>query len=168
MYDNVSEQEPAWPQPKREQMVQLLEESCQQVRNLPSKRAGRPAKVSWSHLCLAILLCFLRGWNTQLEVWRLIGSQRLGGFAAPWASQVYAVDASTLDRLGRFLPWLRPVAEGDKAGLGARSARCWMCAGNNGCGCSSGRMPRPIARSMSCPCSKRSRPGPCCSLIGGI
>lgn len=162
-YDNVSEQEPRWPQVNREQMVQLLEESCQQVSRPPRKRAGRPAKVSWSHLCLALLLCFLRGWNTQLEVWRLLGSQRLGGFApvqvcdqtiynrleragtwlywlfeqvsawlgtrlegwedrrlAPWASQVYAADASTLDRLGRFLPWLRPVAEGDKAGLGGQ------------------------------------------------
>lgn len=31
---------------------------------------------------------------------------------APWASAVYAADASTLDRLGRYLPWLRQLATG--------------------------------------------------------
>ena len=103
------------------------------------------------------MLCFLRGWNAQLEVWQLIGSERLGGFApvkvsdqaiysrieraamplqwlagtrerlaagtsgspledrrlAPWATAVYAADASTLDQMSRFLPWLRQLSEGD-------------------------------------------------------
>src|ERR1700730_1686728 len=160
MYDSVSEQEPRWPQPEPKQVLQVVEESCQQLAWPQNKHAGRPAKVSWSHLCLGILLCFVRGWNAQLEVWRLIGSERLGDFApvkvcdqaiynrieragtslqwvfeqvsawlrtrqqqwddrrlAPWASSVYAVDASTLDRLSRFLPWLREVAEADKGGL---------------------------------------------------
>jgi hypothetical protein len=163
MYDSVSEQEPRWPQPEQKQVLQVVEESCQQLAAWPQKkRAGRPAKVSWSHLCLGILLCFVRGWNAQLEVWRLIGSERLGGFApvkvcdqaiynrtpqagtslqwvfeqvsawlrtrqqwedhrlAPWASSVYAADASTLDQMSRFLPWLREVAEGDKGGLGGQ------------------------------------------------
>jgi DDE family transposase len=163
MNDSVSEQEPRWPEVEPKQVLQVVEESCQQVAWPQNKRAGRPAKVSWSHLCLGILLCFVRGWNAQLEVWRLIGSERLGDFApvkvsdqaiynrieragtslqwvfeqvsawlrmrqhgwedrllAPWASSVYAVDASTLDRLGRFLPWLREVAVGDKAGLGGQ------------------------------------------------
>jgi len=37
---------------------------------------------------------------------------------APWAKAVYAVDASTLDRLSRFLPWLRQLLEGDSRLLG--------------------------------------------------
>jgi hypothetical protein len=119
--------------------------------------------VSWSHLCLAILLCFLRGWNVQLQVWRMIRGERIGGFApvpvsdqaiynrieragsalqgifeqvsawlrcrlsawedrslAPWARAVYAVDASTLDQLGRFLPWLRSLAPGNLSLLGGQ------------------------------------------------
>jgi len=163
MYDNVSEPEAAWPQPKQEQVMQLFEESCQALRGAQKKRAGRPASVSWGHLCLGMMLCFLRGWNAQLDVWRLICSERVGGFApvqvcdqaiynrierastsmqwvfeqvsawlrtrlqtwedrrlAPWASEVYAVDASTLDRLGHFLPWLRRLPRGDKQELGGQ------------------------------------------------
>ena len=160
MYDNALEPEAAWPKPKQELVMQLFEESCQALRGPQKKRAGRPAMVSWSHLCLGMMLCFLRGWNAQLEVWRLIGSERIGGFApvqvcdqaiynrierssiwmqwvfeqvsawlrtrlhpwqdrrlAPWASEVYAADASTLDRLGQFLPWLRGIHRGDKQEL---------------------------------------------------
>ena len=67
MYDSVSEQESAWPQPEQEQVLQVFEESCQMLSWPQNKRAGRPAQVSWSHLCLAILLCFVRGWNAQLK-----------------------------------------------------------------------------------------------------
>jgi hypothetical protein len=154
--DTVSPQEPAWPKPNEKQLLQVFEQSCRDLCGPAKRRAGRPAAVSWSHLCLAIMLCFLRGWNAQLEVWRLIVSERVGSFApvqvsdqaiynrieraatslywlfeqvsawlqtrlapwedrrlAPWAKAVYAVDASTLDRLGRFLPWLRTLAEGN-------------------------------------------------------
>ena len=104
---------------------------------------------------MAIMLCFLRGWNAQLEVWRLISSEWVGFFApvqvcdqaiynrieradtwmywcfeqvsawlrtrlepwedhhlVPWATEILAADASTLDRLGRYLPWLRTLAVG--------------------------------------------------------
>src|SRR5581483_11111478 len=96
-----------------------------------------------------------RGWNAQLEVWRLISSEGVGSFApvqvcdqaisnrieradtwmdwcfervsawlrtrlepwedrdlVPWATEILAVDASTLDRLGRYLPWLRMLTVG--------------------------------------------------------
>jgi hypothetical protein len=163
MYDTGSPQEKAGPRPDSSQMLAVLQESSQALLSPQRKRAGRPAKVSWSHLCLGILLCFVRGWNAQLEVWRVIGSERIGDFApvnvcdqaiynrieragtslqwvfeqvsawlrtrllqwedrrlAPWASSIYAVDASTLDRLSRFLPWLREVAEADKGRLGGQ------------------------------------------------
>jgi hypothetical protein len=104
---------------------------------------------------MAIMLCFLRGWNAQLEVWRLLSSEWVGFFApvqicdqaiynrieradtwmywcfeqvsawlrtrlepwedrhlVPWATEILAADASTLDRLGRYLPWLRTLAVG--------------------------------------------------------
>jgi hypothetical protein len=154
--DNVSPHEPAWPQPDEKQVLQALEQSSREVCAPARRRAGRPCLVSWPHLCLAIVLCFLRGWNAQVQVWRMIRDERLGDFApvpvsdqaiynrieragnamqglfeqvsawlrtrlapwedrrlAPWATAVYAVDASTLDRLARFLPWLRALADGD-------------------------------------------------------
>lgn len=104
---------------------------------------------------MAIMLCFLRGWNAQLEVWRLRSREWVGFFApvqicdqaiynrieradtwmywcfeqvsawlrtrlepwedrhlVPWATEILAADASTLDRLGRYLPWLRTLAVG--------------------------------------------------------
>ncbi len=158
--DSKEEQAPAWPRPSWQQVLQVCEEQSQQMSVPARRRAGRPALVSWEHLCLAIMLCFLRGWNAQLEVWRLIRREQLGGFApvqvsdqaiynrlaraqgvmaqlfeqvsawlrerlrpwqdrrlAPWASEVYAVDASTLDRLARWLPWVRQVEKGDPRAL---------------------------------------------------
>jgi hypothetical protein len=50
------------------------------------------------------MLCFLRGWNTQLEVWRLIGSEHLGGFAL-----VRVSDQAIYNRIERAaipLQWL--------------------------------------------------------------
>ena len=56
--------------------------------------AGLPREAR-SHLCFAIMLCFVRGWNAQWEVWRLIGSERLGGFAPVNVSD-QAIDHHTL------------------------------------------------------------------------
>jgi hypothetical protein len=50
------------------------------------------------------MLCFLRGWNAQLEVWRLICSERIGGFAS-----VQVCDQAIynrIERAGTSLQWL--------------------------------------------------------------
>ena len=44
-----------------------------------SKR-GRPAQVSWAFLTTGILWCVLRGWTSQLDLWRLISFFGLGCF----------------------------------------------------------------------------------------
>jgi hypothetical protein len=62
-------------------MLEQFEQSSREMCAAEKRRAGRPATVSWSHLCLAIMRCFWRGWNAQGEGWRLIGSERLGSFA---------------------------------------------------------------------------------------
>ena len=158
-YDSVSPQEAAWPKPSQEQVLCLFQESSRAVLS-QKKRPGRPASVTWSHLCLGIVLCFLRGWHAQLDLWRLICTERLGEFApvqicdqviynrlerageamrslfeqvsqwlqtrrgefsdrslAPWATEVFAVDESTLDKVGRWLPWLRRQRNGRRSAL---------------------------------------------------
>lgn len=102
--DSVSQQEPAWPRPNEQQVLQIFEQSCQDLSEKSKRRAGRPATVSGNHLCLAIMLCFLRGWNAQLEVWRLIGSERLGGFAPVQVSDqaIY----NRIERAATPLQWL--------------------------------------------------------------
>jgi len=50
------------------------------------------------------MLCFLRGWNAQLEVWRLICSERIGGLAP-----VQVCDQAIYNRIERAetsLQWL--------------------------------------------------------------
>jgi hypothetical protein len=158
--ENVSQQEPAWPRPSQHLVLPIFEQRCQDLSGSAKRRAGRPATVRWSQLCLAIMLCFLRGWNAQVEVWRLMCSERIGSVApghvsdharsnrieravrplqglfehvsawlrrrlAPWATAVYTADASTLDQMSRFLPWVRRLSEGDPRLLaGQISALC--------------------------------------------
>ncbi len=102
--DSVPQQEPAWPKPNEKQLLQVFEQSCQDLCGPAKRRVGRPATVSWSQLCLAIMICFLRGWNAQLEVWRLIGSERLGGFAPVKVSDqaIY----NRIERAATPLHWL--------------------------------------------------------------
>lgn len=102
--ERVSPQEPAWPRPNEKQLLQVFEQSCQHLCGPAKRRAGRPALVSWSHLCLAIMLCFLRGWNAQLEIWRLIRSERIGDFVPVQVSDqaIY----NRIERAAMPLQWL--------------------------------------------------------------
>ena len=161
-HDSVSRQEPKQPEPKQEHLLALLQESSRELQ-AKARRPGRPASISWTHLCLGIVLCFLRGWDAQLDLWRLLCWESVGSFApvrvsdqaiynrlaraekylrqlfeqvstwllarlegrqdrnlAPWANEVYAVDESTLDKVGRWLPWLRELADGEKDLLAGR------------------------------------------------
>lgn len=161
-HDSVSRQEPKPAAPTQKQMLALLQESSREVQG-KKRRAGRPASITWTHLCLGIVLCFLQGWDAQLDLWRLLCGEQVGPFApvrvcdqaiynrleraekylrqlfeqvsawlvvrvegwqdrslAPWASEVYAIDESTLDKVGRWLPWLRQLADGEKGLLAGR------------------------------------------------
>jgi len=104
-----------------------------------------------------VVVCVLRGWNSQLAIWRLLSSrglwdyprfpvsdqavykrleaggeaflrdlfglvsqvlaERLAAFAQPlarFASEVVAIDQTTLDQVARYLPRLRPLPGGDR------------------------------------------------------
>jgi hypothetical protein len=50
--ENAPQQEPAWPKPNEKQVLQICEQRCRDLCGPAKRRAGRPAFVSWSHLCL--------------------------------------------------------------------------------------------------------------------
>jgi hypothetical protein len=161
-HDSTTRQPMPLPVPQNEQLVTCLNESCRALA-LPSKRRGRPATLSALQLCLAIVLCGLQGFGSQLKLWRLLCLEPIGPFVpvqvvdqaiynrleraagamqaffeqvsgwmgeqlvgledrtlAPWATQVLALDESTLDAVGRWLPGLRRVLPGDPRLLAGR------------------------------------------------
>lgn len=59
----------------RAQLEQRLLLACQEAASHAAsdqRKRGRPRLLSTQHLCLAVLLCFVRGWHYQRTVWRVI------------------------------------------------------------------------------------------------
>jgi len=162
-YDTASEPSAAAGAPLTDTLEHLL--VSLPVEAAPSSRSrGRPVSLSAWHLSLAVLLCLLRGLQSQLEVWRLIAfygvgclpalplsdqavydrleqdgvsafhsvfaqlsqwlAQRLAPYEnrrlAPFATAVLALDESVLDRVKRWVSWLREVPNGDSRLLPGR------------------------------------------------
>jgi hypothetical protein len=77
-----------WAQdlPQVEGSVALIETMIQDIAKsaAPSSeviKPGRPAQLSWQFLTIGILWCVLRGWISQLDLWRLVSVLGLGSFA---------------------------------------------------------------------------------------
>ena len=162
-YDTASEPSAAAGAPLTDTLEHLL--VSLPVEAAPSSRSrGRPVSLSAWHLSLAVLLCLLRGLQSQLEVWRLIAfygvgclpalplsdqavydrleqdgvsafhsvfaqlsqwlAQRLAPYEhrrlAPFATAVLALDESVLDRVKRWVSWLREVPNGESRLLPGR------------------------------------------------
>lgn len=69
---------------KSSETSQALEALLLQSSSVPmivGNKRGRPQKLSSQFLCLGVLICLVRGWQSQLEVWRLIRFTGLGAFA---------------------------------------------------------------------------------------
>lgn len=154
-HDTASKQAPALPVPTYEHLMSCVTQSCQSLLST-GKRRGKPATLSPLHLCLGIVLCGLRGFGSQLGLWRRLCLEPMGPFApvqlvdqavynrlaraegemqhlfvlvsgwirqrleglqdrslAPFAHQVLALDESTFDVVGRWLPELRERLAGD-------------------------------------------------------
>jgi hypothetical protein len=128
--------------------------------------AGRPQVLPSLCLWAGLVVCVLRGFSSQLALWRLLSTQglwsyprfavsdqalykrlgtansdalihlftrlsallheRLAGYAtttlAPFASEVMALDVSSLDQVARYLPRLRDEVAGSKALLPGKLA----------------------------------------------
>ena len=162
-YDTASEPSAAAGAPLTDTLEHLL--VSLPVEAAPCSRSrGRPVSLSAWHLSLAVLLCLLRGLQSQLEVWRLIAfygvgclpalplsdqavydrleqdgvsafqsvfaqlsqwlAQRLAPYEnrrlAPFATAVLALDESVLDRVKRWVSWLREVPNGESRLLPGR------------------------------------------------
>lgn len=62
-----------------EMFVQVIEASS--LPALTARKPGRPPTLGSLQLCLGIVLHFLRGWGSQLDLWRSLCSEAMGGFA---------------------------------------------------------------------------------------
>lgn len=78
-----------------ETMVQEIAKSTISSSEVTKKR-GRPAQISWQFLTIGVLWCVLRGWISQLDLWRLIRFFGLGCFAP-----VPVTDEAVYKRLGK-------------------------------------------------------------------
>ena len=60
----------------------ILEVACDAARSSRAlKKRGRPAHLSWFFLGISCLWCLLRGWTSQLDLWRQVSAIGLGPFA---------------------------------------------------------------------------------------
>ena len=153
--------------PTLEQIEEFLREMIERLEPIHADPMGRGRPRILPALCLwaGVMVCVLRGWNSQLKIWRLLNSKGLwnyprfpisdqavykrleeGGEAplkslfeqvsavlqerlkpyqqslASFASEVVAMDATTLDKVIKHLPLLRAVANGNAAVLAGRLA----------------------------------------------
>lgn len=150
-----------------EQVETFLQEMIAKLEPIQSDPVGRGRPRILPALCLwaGVVVCVLRGWNSQLAVWRLLSqknlwsyprfpvsdqavykrleqggseplrelfvlvseslAERLAPFTqrlASFASEVVAIDQTTLDQVLRHLPSLREVEKGDHRLLAGKLA----------------------------------------------
>jgi hypothetical protein len=141
---------------KIETFLREMIEGLEPIETDPVGR-GRPRVLPALCLWAGVVVCVLRGWSSQLAIWRLLQAKGLWDYPrfalsdqaiykrleqggddplkrlfeqisavlaarlqpyqqslASFASEVVAIDETTLDKVARHLPWLRHiVAEGD-------------------------------------------------------
>ncbi len=150
-----------------DQIEQLLQDLIERLEPNPSEPAGRGRPRILPAMCLwaGVVVCVLRGWSSQLKIWRLLSGKGLWDYPrfsisdeavykrleeggtdqlkelfeqvsqvleerlqawqqplAAFASQVVAIDATTLDQVLRHLPVLRRIPHGEDALLPGKLA----------------------------------------------
>jgi hypothetical protein len=150
-----------------EKIEQFLQELIEKLEPVPTEPAGRGRPRILPAMCLwaGVVVCVLRGWSSQLKIWRLLSSKGLWNYPhfaisdaavykrleeggaeplrwlfeqvsqvlethlqayrqrlAEFASEVVAIDATSLDQVLRYLPVLRKVPRGEEALLPGKLA----------------------------------------------
>jgi len=145
--------------PTLERIETFLRTMIEQLEPIGTDPVGRGRPRILPALCLwaGVVVCVLRGWNSQLAIWRLLNNkglwqyprygltdqaiynrlekggdeplrrlfwlvsaalqERLAAYIQPiamFASEVVAIDETTLDQVMRHLPRMRGVAKGDQ------------------------------------------------------
>src|SRR5260370_5724286 len=110
-YDTASEPAAAAGPPLTDTREHLL--VSLPVEAAPSSRSrGRPVSLSAWHLSLAVLLCLLRGLQSQLEVWRLIAFYGVGCLPALPLSDQAVYDPLEQDGVSAFQSVFAQLSQG--------------------------------------------------------
>jgi hypothetical protein len=69
-------------QPQEEELQSCLLTICPppQDRSVLKRRRGRPVELTLPHLALGVLLCLMRGWESQLDLWRRLCFEGVGAW----------------------------------------------------------------------------------------
>jgi hypothetical protein len=111
LHDILCPQVEEEPRMDQSQAIALLERYSRDL--VPTaKMRGRPPVLGWTHLCLDIVLCFLKGWHHQRDLWRLLGWQSVGPF-----SPVLLTDQAIYNRLAHADEQMRRLFEAVSAWL---------------------------------------------------
>ncbi len=100
-HDTASEPTSAAGAPMRDTLEHLLVNLPAEAAT-PSRSRGRPVSLSAWHLSLAVLVCLLRGLQSQAEVWRLIAFFGVGHLPALPLSDQAVYDRLEQDGVSAF------------------------------------------------------------------
>lgn len=103
MHHTESESQMSMASPDPQQVYALVQaEGTALITNQPRRR-GRPTHLSWMHLCMGVLASVLMGWQSQLDLWRLLCFE---GF---WhlAPIPLLCDQAIYNRIDRAGPWMQ-------------------------------------------------------------
>jgi len=104
-HDSANERARQLPVPSQQQLMSYVTEQTQAL--VPRvRRRGKPATLTALHLCLAIVLCGIEGFGSQLKLWRRICLEPMGPFAPVWV-----VDQAVYNRLARAAAAMRAFFE---------------------------------------------------------
>lgn len=109
IHDTASEPTSAAGAPMRDTLEQLLI-SLPAEAATSSRSRGRPVSLSAWHLSLAVLVCLLRGLQSQAEVWRLIAFFGVGHLPALPLSDQAVYDRLEQDGVSAFQVFFRQLS----------------------------------------------------------
>lgn len=104
-HDSASLPVLSMPVPSQEQVSDLIKGQSQSLLVAQKASRGRPSALSWPHLCLGVVACVLLGWQSQLDLRRLLCFE---GFWE-WPVVPLLCDQAIYNRLARAGKWMQAL-----------------------------------------------------------
>jgi hypothetical protein len=104
--------------PDAQQVKAVLQAHSQALQTQTPSKRGRPTLLSWTHLCFGVLLCALSGWQSQLDLRRLLCFE---GFWH-WPAVPVLTDQAIYNRLDRAAGYMQALFDEISRSLRARLA----------------------------------------------